>query len=165
MVSERAWPRVMDGRFFPHDASAAASVWPSPSAASSRVLCMATDGLPRRLRLRRRRDYLRVQNTGQKHHTRNFLIFVAPTPVDAVSDLPPTRLGITVTRKVGNAVVRNQIKRLVRDVFRRNHARFASGLDVVWVAKRDAKDLDFGGARADLERLLARPGVGQKAGA
>jgi ribonuclease P protein component len=120
---------------------------------------MATERLPRQLRLRRRRDYLRVQNTGQKHHTRNFLVFVAQTPTADVSDLPSTRLGITVTRKVGNAVVRNRIKRLVREAFRRNHVRFASGLDVVWVAKRGAKDLQFDGACEDLERLLKRPGL------
>lgn len=123
---------------------------------------MATQGLPRRLRLRRRSDYLRVQNTGQKHHTRSFLVFVARTPADQVSDLPSTRLGITVTRKVGNAVVRNRIKRLVREAFRRNHLRFAPGLDVVWVAKRDARDLEFDAACEDVEQLLKRPGLARE---
>jgi len=97
-------------------------------------------------------DFLRVQGVGRKYHTRHFLVFVArqPSPAApaaaaagaaaAVGDfgLPPTRLGITVTRKVGNAVLRNRIKRLVRDVFRRNHRRLVRGHDLVWVAKRDA---------------------------
>lgn len=121
---------------------------------------MESEGLPRRLRLRRRREYLRVQTTGRKHHTRHFLVFAAPVesnPEGTGSDLPPTRLGITVTRKVGNAVVRNRIKRLVREVFRRNHGRFAPGLDLVWVAKRGAAGVELAGVEADLEQLLGRP--------
>ncbi len=120
---------------------------------------MGSDGFPRRLRLRRRREFLRVQNHGHKHHTRNFLVFIAPRVAEEASDLPPSRLGITVTRKVGNAVERNHVKRLVRDVFRRNHSRLASGYDMVWVAKRSAREIDYGDVVADLEQLMRRPGL------
>ena len=57
--------------------------------------------------------------------------------VPTVASTVPTRLGVTVTRKVGNAVQRNRIKRVVREVFRRNRDLFPPA-DVVFVAKRDA---------------------------
>ena len=73
---------------------------------------MKPEGFPRRLRLRRRREFLRVQRGGRKVHTRFFLVFVAPTPravakarpEQGVPRLPGPRLGVTVTRKVGKAV-------------------------------------------------------------
>ena len=77
-------------------------------------------------------------------------------------DLPPTRLGITVTRKVGNAVERNHIKRMVRDVFRQEQCDLPAGLDMVWVAKRQAAGVAHEQVRADflqLQRALPRPGV------
>ncbi len=122
-------------------------------------MSLESDGFPRRLRLRRRREFLRVQSGGRKHHTRHFLVFIARREDEGASDLLPTRLGITVTRKVGNAVERNHIKRLVREVFRRGHRRLEPGYDIVWVAKRSAKGLSYEEVEADLAQLLRRPGI------
>lgn len=133
---------------------------------------MRPQGFPARLRLKQRRDFLRVQQTGQKHHVRNFLVFVAPRLEDPkrepaletpASETPasdaelPTRLGITITRKIGNAVTRNRIKRLVREVFRRNRSRLPSGLDLVWVAKQQAAQVEYAEVVADFEALISRP--------
>ena len=52
-------------------------------------------------------------------HTERFLVFVLPSK----DSLAPARLGITVSRKVGGAVVRNRIKRLLREAFRRRKER------------------------------------------
>jgi ribonuclease P protein component len=111
--------------------------------------------LPRRIRLRRRADFLRVQRAGRKHHTRHFLVFVARAEPTAAG-LPPARFGVTVTRKVGGAVARNRIKRLVRELFRRNAPRFPPGLDIVWVAKHDAAEIGYAAVEADFEHLLGR---------
>lgn len=135
---------------------------------------MADEGFPRRLRLQRRREFLRVQRSGAKHHTRFFLVFVAPSmlrargpaplapgvaPGEAAAaapGLPATRLGVTVTRKVGKAVKRNWIKRLVREAFRREHHALPAGLDMVWVAKRDAVDSTYEAVVHDMRALAGR---------
>lgn len=129
----------------------------------------ATESFPQCLRLRRRRDFLRVQRSGAKHHTRFFLVFVAPSALRRqgtvltaseaavmVSGLPGTRLGITVTRKVGKAVKRNRIKRLVREAFRRERNALPAGLDLVWVAKRDAIDSTYEAVVHDMRTLAGR---------
>ncbi|MCX4244042.1 ribonuclease P protein component [Paraliomyxa miuraensis] len=118
----------------------------------------AREGLPRRLRLRHRRDFLRVQRSGTKIHTRFFLVFVAPVspPSEGTDDLPQTRLGVTVTRKVAKAVRRNRIKRLVREAFRRERHALPAGFDMVWVAKRDADGVELEDLLHDMRAMPGR---------
>lgn len=118
---------------------------------------MKPEGFPAVFRLRKRREFLRVQHGGQKHHTRHFLVFVAPGA--AVTDersAAPVRLGITVTRKVGPAVVRNRIKRLVREAFRRKRGQFASNYDMVWVAKQSAATVRYADVMAEMDAMSRR---------
>jgi len=138
---------------------------------AGQLVAGVSERFPRRLRLQRRREFLRVQRSGAKHHTRFFLVFVAPSalrgrardpsgsgeaPSAVRSGLPATRLGVTVTRKVGKAVKRNRIKRLVREAFRREHHALPAGLDMVWVAKRDAIDSTFDAVVHDMRALAGR---------
>jgi len=97
-------------------------------------------------RLKRRRDFRRVQGSGVRAHTRHFVLALAPSPHG------PGRVGITVTRKVGNAVERNRVKRLVREVFRRHRTWFPPGMDVVFIAKRGAPAVDYETLREELRR-------------
>ena len=70
------------------------------------------------------------------------------------------RLGITVTRKVGCAVVRNRIKRYVREAFRRKRGSFTPGYDMVWVAKQSAASVGYAEVVAAMELLGKRPPLG-----
>ncbi len=85
---------------------------------------------PKSIRVRKRREYLAVQRGGRRVTTEHFIVHARP------NGGRPARLGVTVSRKVGNAVVRNRVKRLCREAFRRNVSRFPRGLDVVMVARQ-----------------------------
>jgi len=97
----------------------------------------ATLGLRPSDRLKKRYEFRQVQLNGRRIHTPHFLIVVHP------NTLRKPRLGITVTKKVGNAVERNRIKRVVREVFRRNRALFPPSHDVVFIAKRHPEPIGY----------------------
>jgi ribonuclease P protein component len=87
--------------------------------------------ISKEMRLRRRAEFVEVQSGGRKLHGRHLLALAMQ------QELPVGRLGITVTKKVGNAVVRNRIKRLLRE-WLRLHGWVPPGWDVVLVAKDSA---------------------------
>lgn len=90
---------------------------------------------PTELRLRKRREFVAVQSHGRKIQSRLFLI-VTRQQVEGQRALG--RLGITVSKRVGSAVTRNRIKRLVREFVRHNKSWLPEGHDVVVIAKRSA---------------------------
>ncbi|HMG20490.1 MAG TPA: ribonuclease P protein component [Kofleriaceae bacterium] len=110
----------------------------------------APSGISKEMRLRQRVDYMAVQNGGMKLHGRHVLA-IARRRVDSSQR---GRLGLTVTKKVGNAVVRNRIKRLLRE-WLRLHGWVPAGWDMVLVAKDSAaRQLHPGDFDSDLLRIL-----------
>jgi ribonuclease P protein component len=98
-----------------------------------------------------------VYRRGRKTRRPFFLLFGMP------NDLGRSRLGLTVTRQTGSAVARNRIKRVLRDVFRRNKDRFPVSVDVVVNARRSILRLsserlerEFLGAVRELARKVDR---------
>ncbi|MBZ9602403.1 ribonuclease P protein component [Phyllobacterium chamaecytisi] len=100
------------------------------------------------LRLRKRAEFLAVRN-GEKRRGVYFLVEVKEREDQA----GPPRVGFTVTKKNGNAVIRNRIKRRLREAVRVNVADdMQAGTDYVIVARRDALNAPF----ADLTRELSK---------
>lgn len=96
--------------------------------------------LPRACRIRRRPDFTLCYEAGRRFFSRYFVLFVR-----ARQDDGPWRLGLAVGKKMGNAVQRNRIKRLLREFFRLNGHLLPQGVDVTVVPRRE-----LAGVRADL---------------
>jgi ribonuclease P protein component len=97
----------------------------------------------------RRADFLATSDVGERRTTRFFIVLIRDR-----KDGGPSRLGITVTRKVGGAVWRNRIKRLAREWFRSRSREFGS-CDLVLIAKRDLPhSLRLANVCEDLDRKL-----------
>lgn len=110
-------------------------------------------GFAKGVRLRKRREFLAVQQTGTKFHGRHFLAVVAGRASIGHEDDAQGRVGITVSKKVGNAVTRNRIKRLVREYVRRSDW-LGLPFDVVVIAKHNAAGLaGYDAAAIDLSRI------------
>jgi ribonuclease P protein component len=102
------------------------------------------------MRLRQRVEFLAVQSGGTKLHGRHVLAIAKRHDAQAQRG----RLGVTVTKKVGNAVVRNRIKRLLRE-WMRLHGWVPPGWDLVLVAKDSAaRQLHPDDFAIDLTRIL-----------
>jgi ribonuclease P protein component len=95
------------------------------------------EGFPKALRLLRRREFLQVQEGGQKLSVDCLLALVKR------NGRAYTRLGLTVSSKVGNAVVRVRLRRLLRELFRKRRGQWPAGLDVVLVVRSSGKDVSF----------------------
>lgn len=96
---------------------------------------------------------MRIQETGRKIATANFLAFlIEPAGQQHV------RLGVTVSRRVGNAVVRNRVKRLIRESFRQNKEQICAGLDLVIVARPSAAEASFALVQREVVDLCRRAG-------
>lgn len=93
--------------------------------------------LPRTNRIRCSADYRFMRNQGRRRHTQNFIVYTF------VRKNSPARLGLTVSRKVGRAVTRNRVKRLLREFFRLHQPLMVPGRDVSIVAKPGADQLDY----------------------
>lgn len=86
-------------------------------------------------RLLKREEYLSLLKNGNKIHNRHFILLCKK------SNLDRSRIGITVSRKVGCAVQRNRIKRLAREFFRLNRHALSGFWDINIIAKKSAADL------------------------
>ena len=95
-------------------------------------------------RLLKRSDFVNLNQGSRRLHSKNFLIIIKK------NDLGFSRLGITVTKRIGKAVRRNRIKRLVREFFRLNKDKLPKGYDILVIARADVSTLKF----QDIEREL-----------
>lgn len=93
---------------------------------------------PKRGRLSRSAEFERVYRQGRSHGNRHFVLYTFPRPE---GDEEQPRLGLSVSRKVGGAVDRNKVKRLLREAFTEQSGRLPAGHDVVVVARPEAREL------------------------
>jgi ribonuclease P protein component len=103
-------------------------------------------------RLRSPRDFERVRRRGR--HVSGALLSLGLAR-QAQPDAP-TRIGFAVSKRVGGAVVRNRVKRRLRESVRRQLSTLAPGWDLVIAARPDAARADYTAVDADLRALLAR---------
>lgn len=104
-------------------------------------------------RLSRSADFDRVFRQGRSHAGRELVLYVFPR-----GESDPPRLGLSVSRKVGGAVQRNRVKRLLREAFDLDGGRLPPGTDAVVVARHEANALaereGLDGIRRALGQLL-----------
>jgi ribonuclease P protein component len=112
----------------------------------------------RRGRLSRNVEFERVYRQGRSHANRHLVLYAFPRPHEE-----GTRLGVSVSRKVGGAVDRNRVKRLLREAFAARCDSVIGAHDFVIVARPDARDLaerdGLGGISTALDELLEQAGV------
>jgi ribonuclease P protein component len=149
-ASEDAWlPRSHGNARRPAGSEAPAGKGPQ---APYRVMNRAAGARSKsgRGRLSRSADFDRVFRTGRSHAGREFVLYVFPR-----GDEGQARLGLSVSRKIGGAVERNRVKRLLREAFAAESPRLPAGTDAVLVARTDARALAEREGLTGVRRALA----------
>jgi ribonuclease P protein component len=133
-------------------------------------------GFPRAVRLLRRVDYEAVYGAGQRRSSPQFAIFfraqqtirrepsgrgpaaghapIEGSPGESSGPRPVSRFGISVKKALGGAVVRNRIRRRIREILRCNRTEIPSGWDIVIHPRRSVAQAPFASLEAELVRLL-----------
>lgn len=94
--------------------------------------------------LKNNQDFRKVYRKGKSLANKHLVLYVMK------NSLPVNRIGISVSKKVGNSVVRHRITRLVREAYRLNEEAISPGYDMVVIGREAAKGKNF----EDIERSL-----------
>jgi len=108
----------------------------------------ASYALPRAQRIRKRADFVRIQDSAVRVTTPHVVLLFAPRAGGG-----PARLGVVASKKVGCAIARNRAKRLAREFFRLHPDMFPEGLDVIIVARAGAHELVLADLEAELHKV------------
>ncbi|MFR5487225.1 ribonuclease P protein component [Eubacterium sp.] len=87
--------------------------------------------------LKKNRDFQNVYKNGKSKANKYLVMYVLENQLDS------NRLGISVSKKAGNSVIRHHLTRLIRESYRLNKEMFNSGLDIVVIARESAKDRKY----------------------
>lgn len=94
--------------------------------------------------LKKNKDFQFVYRNGRSYGNKYLVLYVYPTQTGR------NRLGISVSKKTGNSVVRHRLTRLIRESYRLNETQFVEGLDMIVIARQSAKECTF----FEIERAL-----------
>ncbi len=127
--------------------------YPAPQK-SERKKAISSVAFPREFRITKRPHFLECYDRGRRYFSANFILIVLKRAENESS----WRLGLAVSKKVGKAVRRNRIKRLVREFFRLHQERISLPLDMVVIPKKaiDVNRLDFAQVQSELTPLLRK---------
>ncbi|MCR4928556.1 MAG: ribonuclease P protein component [Lachnospiraceae bacterium] len=103
--------------------------------------------------LKNNRDFVNVYTSGRSYANKYLVIYTLKNASDR------NRLGISVSKKVGNSVVRHRLKRLIKESYRLHEKMFNSGLDIVVIARKGSDACDFAGIESALLHLMKLNGT------
>ena len=105
-------------------------------------------GVKQDMYLKKNGDFQKVYQAGRAIALRTLVMYVLARGKDT-----PSRIGISVSKKVGNSVIRHRVKRLVKEAYRLHEDMFCSGLDIAVIARTSAKGFSYGEAESALLHL------------
>lgn len=100
--------------------------------------------------LKKNKDFQQVYKNGTSQANRYLVMYVLE------NRYRKNRLGISVSKKVGNSVVRHRVTRLIRESYRLNEMEFKNGLDIVVIARPSAKNITYKEAENAILHLAGR---------
>ncbi len=108
---------------------------------------MAFFNFDKKSRILKREDFLKIGQKGRRLRTKYFIVLYLK------NDLGNIRCGVTASKKIGNAVIRNRVKRRLREFFRLNRDNLKSSTDYIFIAGKGSSHIKY--SELSNELLLA----------
>ena len=108
------------------------------------------------LTLKKNIEFRRVYQRGKSTANRNLVLYYLP------NNLSELRMGITVSKKVGKSVVRNLVKRRIRESLRELEPLLPQGYDLVWIARASCHEADYKTMKSAVKHLVKKTFHGQQ---
>jgi ribonuclease P protein component len=105
----------------------------------------------RKYRIKKNKDFQTVFKQGKSIANRQFVIYILQR-----SEEQEFRIGLSVSKKIGNAVTRNRVKRLIRQFFLEEKHRIASGREYIIIARKPAADMGYQEVKGSLDHLFRK---------
>ncbi|MBC8590883.1 ribonuclease P protein component [Wansuia hejianensis] len=93
--------------------------------------------MEKQYRLRKNMEFKKVYDCGKNYWNRNLIMYVK------TNNLDKTRVGYTITKKIGNSVVRNKIRRRMKEIYRLNFHNIKEGYDIVFIPKKNVVNMSY----------------------
>ncbi|RKD31372.1 ribonuclease P protein component [Thermohalobacter berrensis] len=107
-------------------------------------------------KLRNSREFRRVYDKGKSYANKNLVIFFIR------NNLEYNRIGFSVTKKLGKSVVRNRVKRLIKEAYRLNSCKIKKGYDIIFLSRIRAKNASYSEIEKAMLHLLKISGLLEK---
>lgn len=111
----------------------------------------------KQLRLRNRADFSRVYRSGKSFANSQFVVYISKQ-----RNADPFRCGISASKKIGNAVVRNRMRRVIKEVVRKLEpkiAAYAPQVDIIIIVRKPATLLSFAELEKSIQHVFRRAGL------
>ncbi|HHV09206.1 MAG TPA: ribonuclease P protein component [Clostridiales bacterium] len=108
--------------------------------------------------LKKNEDFKEIYRTGKSYANKYLIMYVKKNNTNS------NRIGISVSKKVGNSVIRHRITRLIRESYRLSEDSFINGLDIIVVARVGAKGKDYSEIQSALLHLMKLHKIGKETG-
>ena len=104
-------------------------------------------------RLRKNDDFKKVYKKGKNYWNRNLILYIMKNGLDY------TRIGFSVTKKIGNSVVRNKIRRRMKEICRQNLNNIGKGYDIIFIPKKNVVDITYRDLKSAMLHILKKSNI------
>lgn len=101
-------------------------------------------------------EFKKVYSKGKTYWNRNLVIYIKK------NDIGQNRVGYSITKKVGNSVIRNKIRRRLKEIYRLNYNNFKGNYDIIIIPKKNVVDISYKELESAMLHILGLAGIYKK---
>ncbi|WP_273123526.1 ribonuclease P protein component [Metabacillus sp. HB246100] len=105
----------------------------------------------RKYRVKKNKDFQKIFKQGKSIANRQFVLYIMDNSTEK-----EFRIGLSVSKKIGNAVTRNKVKRLIRQVFLEEKDKLITGKEFIMIARKPAAEMNYHEVKGSVQHLLRK---------